>query len=257
MDSLRRFLGDSPKNPRKLFVYRTFSHQEIRWKSLHFTLCSFISTVSFVLFLYAISWSYKRDCLHASIDILFYIMFYIINTMKKHQTLLYHVRTYKNVRYKKVLDLNLTHPCIVKTQNSLNFISLYHPPTIQQNVFFKSVAITIDAFCVQLVKYLFLYIYKEVSGAFSGIAYFFNNILFDLVLLFEKIASGHAFHYLLIKMCQSLRTNRQGLPENFVTLIFKVVFYIALCKFLCILSVPAVFFVKRVVTNFSKFTENI
>ena len=34
-------------------------------------------------------WRYKRDWLHASIDILFYIMFYIINTMKK-QILLYY-----------------------------------------------------------------------------------------------------------------------------------------------------------------------
>ena len=29
-------------------------------------------------------------------------------------------------------------------------------------------------FCVQLVKQLFFYIYKEVSGAFSNIAYFFE-----------------------------------------------------------------------------------
>ena len=36
------------------------------------------------LFLYTVSWRYKRDYLYASIDILFYIMFYIINTMKKH-----------------------------------------------------------------------------------------------------------------------------------------------------------------------------
>ena len=35
----------------------------------------------------------ERDYLHASIDSLFYIMFYIINTTKKHETLLYHVRT--------------------------------------------------------------------------------------------------------------------------------------------------------------------
>ena len=40
----------------------------------------FISTFSFLLFLYTV----KRDYLHASIDILFYIMFYIINTMQKH-----------------------------------------------------------------------------------------------------------------------------------------------------------------------------
>ena len=31
-----------------------------------------------MLFLYTVSWRYKRDCLHASIDILFYIMLYII-----------------------------------------------------------------------------------------------------------------------------------------------------------------------------------
>ena len=52
-----------------------------------------ITTFSFLLFLYTVSWRYKIDYLHASIDILFYIMFYIINTMKKYQVLLYHVRT--------------------------------------------------------------------------------------------------------------------------------------------------------------------
>ena len=52
----------------------------------------FIITFSFLLFLYTVSWEYKRDYLHASIDILFYIMFFIINTMKKCWTLLYHVR---------------------------------------------------------------------------------------------------------------------------------------------------------------------
>ena len=40
------------------------------------------------------SWRYNTDYLHAGIDILFYIMFYIINTMKKHETLLYHLLTY-------------------------------------------------------------------------------------------------------------------------------------------------------------------
>ena len=41
----------------------------------------FISTFSF-LFFYTVSWRYKRDYLHSSMDISFYIMFYIINTMK-------------------------------------------------------------------------------------------------------------------------------------------------------------------------------
>ena len=44
----------------------------------------FISTLPFLLFLYTISWRYKRDCLHASSYILFYIMFHTINTMRKH-----------------------------------------------------------------------------------------------------------------------------------------------------------------------------
>ena len=43
-----------------------------------------------------VSRRYKKDNLHASIDILFHIMFYIINPMKK--TLLYHVRTYNTKR---------------------------------------------------------------------------------------------------------------------------------------------------------------
>ena len=47
----------------------------------------------FLQFLYAVSWRYKRDYLHASIDILFYVMFYIINRTK-NQILFYHVRVY-------------------------------------------------------------------------------------------------------------------------------------------------------------------
>ena len=35
------------------------------------------------LILYTASWRYKRNYLHVSIDILFYIIFYIVNTMEK------------------------------------------------------------------------------------------------------------------------------------------------------------------------------
>ena len=59
------------------------------------------------LFLYTVTWRYKRDYLYASIDILFYIMFYIINAMKNHQTLLCHVCTYDT---KKSPDFNLAPP---------------------------------------------------------------------------------------------------------------------------------------------------
>ena len=58
-------------------------------------------------------------------------------------------------------------------------------------------------------------------------------------------------------MFWSLRTNRQGLPENFFNLIYNVTFYVALCESLCISNVPVVFFITRVLTNFAKFTENI
>ena len=51
------------------FIYRLFT--------------LFISIFSFLLFLYTVSWRYKRDYLYASTDILFYIIFYIINTVKK------------------------------------------------------------------------------------------------------------------------------------------------------------------------------
>ena len=38
---------------------------------IHCLLMLFISTISFLQFLYSASWEYKRDYLHASIDILF------------------------------------------------------------------------------------------------------------------------------------------------------------------------------------------
>ena len=72
----------------------------------------------------------------------------------------------------------------------------------------------------------------------------------------EKVAFGHLFHYLLIKMFWSLRTNRQGLPENFLNLLFNLIFYVALYKYLYISNALAVFFIKRVLTNFAKLTEN-
>ena len=49
-----------------------------------------ISTFLFLLFSYTVSWRCKRDFLHPSMDKSFYVMFYIINKMKK---ILNHVRT--------------------------------------------------------------------------------------------------------------------------------------------------------------------
>ena len=67
------------------------------WNWVHFIyrlFILFISRFSFSLILYTVSWAYKGDYLNMSIDILFYIMFYIITMMKKHYTLLYCLRTY-------------------------------------------------------------------------------------------------------------------------------------------------------------------
>ena len=44
----------------------------------------FISILSFLMFLYTVLRRCKTDYLHTSIEFLFYIMLYIINTMKKH-----------------------------------------------------------------------------------------------------------------------------------------------------------------------------
>ena len=68
----------------------------------------FVSTLSFLLFLF------KRDYLHASINILFYTMFYIINTMKKHQTLLYHDPIY-NTKIRSRFEPGLPSPLVAAT----------------------------------------------------------------------------------------------------------------------------------------------
>ena len=44
----------------------------------------FNTTFLFLLVLYTVSWRHKKDYLHAGIDPLFVIMFFIISTMKKH-----------------------------------------------------------------------------------------------------------------------------------------------------------------------------
>ena len=71
----------------------------------------------------------------------------------------------------------------------------------------------------------------------------------------KKIASRRPCHYLLTKMLWSLHKNRQGLPDSFVNLIFNLIFYVSLCKSLCISNVPAVFFIKRVLVNLAKLTK--
>ena len=71
----------------------------------------------------------------------------------------------------------------------------------------------------------------------------------------EKMACGNLFNYLLIKMFCFLRRNRSDLPKKQFDLIFNVTFYVALCSSLCISHDPAVFFIKRVITNFAKISK--
>ena len=69
----------------KVFYIITFLLEEsILFIYLFYLLVAYIIYQYIDVFLYTVSWRYKTDCLHASIDILFYIMFYINNTLKKH-----------------------------------------------------------------------------------------------------------------------------------------------------------------------------
>ena len=45
----------------------------------------------------------------------------------------------------------------------------------------------------------------------------------------EKIASGHPFHYLLIKIFLSLRTNGQKVSQKILLISFSTLFFILLC----------------------------
>ena len=64
-----------------------------------------IDTFSFLLCLCAVLWSHKWDYLHTIIDVLFYIIFYITNTVCEETLDSFTPRSY--LRYKKCLDLNL------------------------------------------------------------------------------------------------------------------------------------------------------
>ena len=72
MDSFRRFLGDWQEKPWKLYVYKKFLHQEIRWKERFVFYAVFIYqyTFIFVVVIYTVSWRYKKDYFRASLDIL-------------------------------------------------------------------------------------------------------------------------------------------------------------------------------------------
>ena len=128
--------------------------------------------------------------------------FFIFSIITKHtERQRLSQRIHKNRHFKRVcfnfvfcemfLKIIVLKKTIKKQQlyiiKDTNFQFLLPPTYNTANFsFFIFVAIAIAVFCVQLVNQLFLYIYNKVSGAFSGIAYFFNNSICDLVLLFRK-----------------------------------------------------------------------
>ena len=63
------------------YTNKVWQHTE-RVYFIHGFFIFFISTFSFLLFLYAVSLRYKKNYLHPSMDKSIYIMFYIINTTK-------------------------------------------------------------------------------------------------------------------------------------------------------------------------------
>ena len=78
------------------------------WNWVHFIyrlFMLFISTFSFSLILYTVSWRYKRDYLNISIDILFNIMFYIHDEETPYSFILL-----SYLRSKKGPNLKLTFP---------------------------------------------------------------------------------------------------------------------------------------------------
>ena len=85
----------------------------------------FVSTFSFLLLFYAVSWRYKRDYLHSSMDISFYIMFYIINTMKLN------IRQFNTtflltIQKKSRFELASLHPLFVTTPVITPYSATYH-----------------------------------------------------------------------------------------------------------------------------------
>ena len=118
-----------------------------------------------------------------------------------------------------------------KTQNSFTFYSLYHRPSILHNMFFSIfVAIAIAVFCVQLVKQLFLYICKEVLGAFRAMAYFLN-IICDFVLLFRKYSMWAAISLFAYQNYLAFAYKQTRSPRSFFNPIFNVFFMLLFVNF--------------------------
>ena len=77
-----------------IYIHITYIHTYNIYIHIYIYIYIHLHTLYIHILLYTVSWRYKRDYLQASIYILFYTMLYFIYTMKKHKTLLYHVRSY-------------------------------------------------------------------------------------------------------------------------------------------------------------------
>ena len=143
-------------------------------------------------------WRYKRDCLHASIDILFYIMFYIVNTMKK-QALLYYA---PNQDRKKDPDLNLTpSPLFVATPL---YTHCFCDRFIPWNSFFTQQTVSLQLPFVHQVDPCFVNSIDMCStNKITKIGVFIKKSIEKLYSFFEKVWLGF-FQFLIKKLLLSI-----------------------------------------------------
>ena len=104
------------------------------------------------------------------------------------------------------------------------FFDFQFPPTILQNMLFFLYLQLQQLLFLSATSKIVVFVYLQRFQELSAVLHILFLYMIDVTwfCFSKKIAGGHAFHYLLIKIFQYLRTNRQGLPENFVTLIFNV-----------------------------------
>ena len=118
-----------------------------------------------------------------------------------------------------------------KAQNYFNFQFLI-PPTYHTAILCFSFHICSYSNCCFLCAASQIVVLVYLLGGFRSFQRYYISFLIILYVIWfcfsKKIACGHPFHYLLIKMFWSLRTNRRRLPEKFLNLIFNFIFYVAL-----------------------------
>ena len=147
-----------------------------------------------------------------------------------------------------------------KTRKSLSLSSLYHPPTVLQNMFFfrecsQQQLLFSEVLCAVSKINVYIYIrFQELSVILHIV---FNNILCDLVLLFRKSSLRPSIslltnQYVLVFTYRQGRSTKKFFKSHFIFSVVLMLLFVSLC----ISHVPAIFNIKRVLTNFAIFIEN-